>query len=252
LNDFLEVRDITKSYIGEAGSKLLVLDKVSFSTREEDYITSILAPASSGKTTLLKIISGLDYQHEGGILLKGNKVANKIPFIPERPSSFPWLDVEGNINLVFKMMEESGNVARYKMRELIDMTGLTGYENHFPSNKSQGFRFRISLARTIAVSSAIILLDDSFKAMDNETKDELFQLLKNISVERKIRFLIASSNIPDAFTVSDRIFLMRKNPVSIVSDINIDKNNKGPEQIKNQITAFIKEENIINMANFSI
>ena len=252
MNNLLEVRNIIKYYKGEAGSKLLVLDKVSFSLNEDDNITSILAPTGSGKSTLLKIISGLDYDYEGGILLKGNKVVNKLPFIPEKPSSFPWLDVKGNIKIVFRMVEELGGTARYKLQDLIDLTGLTGYENHFPDNKSYGFRFRISLARAIAVSPEIILIDDPFKFMETESKDESFQLIKRISTEKGIRFLIATSNINDAFMLSDNIILLSKNPVSVVTDISVDKNNKGTEQIKNEIKSLLEKENIINLTNFSI
>jgi ABC-type nitrate/sulfonate/bicarbonate transport system ATPase subunit len=200
----------------------------------------------------MKIISGLDYDFEGVILLKGNKVVNKLPFIPEKPSSFPWLDVEGNIKLVFRMLEEIGSNSGYKLQELIDLTGLTGYENHFPDNKSYGFRLRISLARALAASSDIILLDDPFKLMDHETKDELFQLIKRISIEKKIKFLIATSNVTDALINSDKIFLMYKNPKDVVLEISVDKNNRGLEQIKNEIRELLEKENIINMTNFSI
>jgi len=252
LNNFLDIKNIVKSYKGEAGSKLLVLDKVSFSTSKDDYITTILAPNGSGKTTLLKIISGLDYDYEGNILLSGNKIVNKFPFIPEKPSSFYWLNVEENIKTVFMMLEESDKTIRYKLQELIDLTGLTGYEKHFPDNKSYGFRFRISLARAIAVSSELILLDDPFKLMDGETKEELFQLIERISKEKEIRFLIASSNIPDAFRLSERILLITNNPLSEVIDISADKNIKGTEHIKNQIKSFLENVDVFNKTNFSI
>jgi len=173
-------------------------------------------------------------------------------FIPEKPSSFPWLDVEGNIKLVFKLLDEMGCNAKYKLQELIDLTGLTGYENHFPDNHSFGFRFRISLARAIAVSPDIILLDDPFKLMDNETKHEIIALIRIISSEKGIRFLITTSNITDALLLSDRIFLMSNYPASVITDISVDKSIKGNEQIKNEIKILLERGDISNLANFSI
>ena len=252
MNNFLELKNIIKDYRGEAGSKLLVLDKINFTINEDDYITSVLAPAGCGKTTLLRIISGLDYEYEGSILLKGNKVINKLPFIPENPSSFPWLDVEGNIKIVFRMLDNLGSTIDYKLQELIDLTGLTGYEKHFPDNKSYGFRFRISLARAIAVSSQIILLDDPFKLMNAETKEELLQLIKNISSSRGLRFLISTSNITDSFEISNRIFLMSNNPASVIEDIQIGKNSQGSEQRKNELKVLLEKGNLKSLANLSI
>ena len=86
MNPFLEVKNITKYFKGEAGSRQLIFEKLSFSISEEHNITSILAPFGGGKTTLLKILSGLDSDYMGEILLNGDKTKNKFPFIPDRKS----------------------------------------------------------------------------------------------------------------------------------------------------------------------
>ena len=252
MNPFLEVKNITKYFKGEAGSKQLILENLSFSISEEHNITSILAPLGGGKTTLLKILSGLDTDYKGQILLNGNKIKNKFPFIPEKPASFPWLNVSGNIRLIIAMLEKNERPSQIKLQELIDLTGLTSYEDHFPFNKSYGFRFRISLARALAVSPQIILLDDPFKLMDSETKDEIFELIKKIASVKKTKFLLASSNITEVALFSDKILLVNKKPGYLSGEIIVDKYKKRLEQLKDQIQEILQKENVINATNFSI
>ena len=252
MNSFLEVKNITKYFNGAAGSKQLILENLSFSISEGQSIISILIPFGGGKTTLLKILSGLDSNYRGDILLNGNKIKNKFPFIPEKPASFPWLNVTGNIRSIIAMHEKLDGSSRVKLQELIDLTGLTGYEDHFPHNKSYGFRFRISLARAMAVFPRLILLDDPFKLMDLETKDEIFELIKKIASEKKIKFILASSNITETALLSDKILLINGKPGYLSGEIIIDKYKKRLEQLKDEIREILQKENVTNATNFSI
>jgi len=252
LNPFLEVKNITKYFKGEAGSRQLIFEKLSFFISEEHNITSILAPFGGGKTTLLKILSGLDSDYMGEILLNGDKIKNKFPFIPEKPASFPWLNVKDNIRSIIDILEKEERPSEIELRELIDLTGLTSYEDHFPNNKSYGFRFRISLARALAVSPQIILLDDPFKQMDSETKDEIFELIKNVASVKKIKFILASSNITEVALLSDKILIIKNKPVYLSGEIIIDKYKHRLEQLKEEIQEILQKENVFNTSNFSI
>ena len=251
MNSFLEVKNITKCFNGVAGSKQLIFENLSFSINEEHNITSILAPYGGGKTALLKILSGLDSDFRGDILLKGGKNKNIFPFIPEKPASFPWLDVKGNIKLIIIMNKKMEGSSKVNLQEIIDLTGLTGYEDHFPYNKSYGFRFRISLARALAVSPPIISLDNPFRLMDLETKDEIFKLINKIGSEKKIKFLFATSNITEAALLSDKILLINGKPGYLSGELIIDKYKHGSEQLKDEIQEILQKENLTNTANFS-
>jgi ABC-type nitrate/sulfonate/bicarbonate transport system ATPase subunit len=99
---------------------------------------------------------------------------------------------------------------------------LTGYENHHPHNESLGFRFRISLARALAVNPEFILLDDPFKRMSSITKDEIYELLRSIEEKFKVSFILATTNIAEAVYLSNKIFLMKKNPGKIIEEIKLD------------------------------
>jgi ABC-type nitrate/sulfonate/bicarbonate transport system ATPase subunit len=252
LNHFFEVKNIKKYFKAETGTKQLVLENLSFNITEDDQVVAILIPFGGGKTTLQKILSGLDDDYSGEVLLNGEKNSNKLPYIPEKPTSYPWLNVTGNVKLIAAMHEKKNKISSIRLQEFIDFVGLTGYENHFPFNKSYGFRFRISLARALVVSPQMILLDDSFKQMDSETKVEIFELIEKIKVERRIKFLLATSNITEVALLSDKILLMKNKPGNIFGEIIADKHKRSVEQIKNEILKIIQKEDILNCSNFFI
>jgi NitT/TauT family transport system ATP-binding protein len=217
----LELQKVSKFFIGPAGAKFNVLEDISFSIEgpdDKNSFISVLASFASGKTTLLKIIAAIEKPDSGKVLLAKEpyiKPMCKIPYIPEKPSSFPWLNVEENINFVSKNDTK-------ELKKLIKDVGLTGYENHHPHNESLGFRFRISLARALAVNPDFILLDDSFKRMDSVTKDEIYELIRTIQEKYKISFILATTNIAEAVYLSNRIFLMKKNPGKIIEELKLD------------------------------
>jgi len=217
----LKLESIGKSFASEAGLTIRVLENINFEipVSNKGTITSILAPFGSGKSTLLKIISGIIEQSSGNIFFNNSDRKKRIPLIPEKPSSFPWLNVKQNIEFGLNLTEEK----KYGKQELISLVGLEGYENHFPDNKSLGFRFRISLARAAALNPSFILIDDSFKQMNNENREEIYKLLIEISVKEKQNFILATTNLVEAIRLSDRIFLMSKKPAEIIHRIEIDK-----------------------------
>lgn len=252
MNSYLEVKNITKYFKGTVGPKQLILEKMSFSVNEEHSITSILTPFGGGKTTLLKILSGLDSDYSGDIFLNGKKIKNKLPFIPEKPASFPWLTVSGNLKAIMKICEKEKRFSNTNIQELIYLTGLTGYEDHYPDNKSYGFRFRISLARAMVVVPQIILLDDPFKLMDSETKEEIYELIKKIASVQKIKFILASSNITDVVLHSDRILFIKSKPGYVSGEIIVDHYKRKSEMYNIEIQDILRGENVLSSSNYSI
>ncbi|MEO8398856.1 MAG: ATP-binding cassette domain-containing protein, partial [Ignavibacteriaceae bacterium] len=243
----LKVENISKTYTGIYGSKKLILDKISFSilsNNERGRINSILAPFGAGKSTLLKIISGIVESSEGNIFLnqqKSNSSINKIIYIPEKPSSFPWLNVKENIEIASEVLGQKKSGINFE--SFISIVGLNRYENHHPNEKSFGFRFRISLARALVCQPDLILIDDSFKIMDQQTKEEIYELVKKISSEFKINFLLATTNIAEAVILSEKIFLMKKDPDLVFKEIEIpfEKNTKINHQFYKSVGEEIEE-----------
>ena len=103
-----------------------------------------------------------------------------------------------------------------KIKSLIALVGLEGYESFYPNNKSYGFRFRIALARSLAHQPDVILLDEPFNQMDIKTKQEILLLIRDAHKTLKTTFLLANTNITEALFLSDDIYLMKKNPRKLI------------------------------------
>ncbi len=208
----LEVKNISKNYSDESGYTVNLLKDISFKL-SGNSVYSILAPSGSGKSSLLKIITGLEKQSSGEIVTEHSK---PLIYIPSEPSSFPWLNVTENI--LFGIPGEKS----VDVNTLIKIAGLEGYETHFPHNKSYGFRFRISLARSLANKPSFIIVDEPFNKMDELTKSELYLLIREINLTTQTSFLFTTTNISEAIFLSDHVFLMKKNPGEILESFEIN------------------------------
>lgn len=254
--NLLEIKNLSKNYEGTLGSRQQVLEAVNINLVKADKFTTILGAQGSGKTTLLKTIAGLEVEDTGYVKLfeeNYNKCGGGIAYIPEKPSSFPWLNVKENISLVQKIRKNESE-KKQSAEHFISLVGLSGYEDYTPANKSHGFRFRISLAQALASYPKLILLDDCFKKMAEETRVELYQLTRKINEEFEIPFLLASTNVNEALLLSTKVFLMKSNPGSIFETICVSKD-EIPEKLneyKNKIELLFRNKKIINTINFSI
>ena len=225
----LEAKNISKTVHGPAGSKVRILDKVNFEIDkrgEGGQIVSLTAASSPGLTSLLKIISAIEKPSEGELYLSGkqyHKPAGKIVFIPEHPSSFPWLNVKQNVEFAFTSKEIKTGIIDNKVKEAVSFAGLESYESHSPDDNSLGFRFRISLARAVASTPEIILLDEPLKNLHGETKKEIFNLITELPKVFNITVIIASTNINDAILLSDKIFLMTRHPGRVADTLDIGR-----------------------------
>ncbi len=226
--NLLEIKDVSKFFHGSAGAKYQVLEKINLSIEKPTtggIFASIISPLDSGKSTLMKIISAIEKPSAGEVLIEGNiynKPDGTVVYIPEKPSSFPWMNVKQNIEFAIEVSKNPNKKNNTKIDEIISAVGLTGYEDHFPHEKSFGFRFRISLARALAAGAKIILIDDPFKSLHRETKNEIIQLIKNLSTIYNQAILFSTSNINEAVLISDKIFLLSHRPGRIFKEIEID------------------------------
>ncbi len=254
--DFLlKSESIGKTYSNDFGLNITILEDITFEIPDASNggIITLLGTFGSGKSTLLKIISGILEPSKGKIYFD-QKI---IPLIPEKPSSFPWLNVQQNVEFGINLSIDK----RYKTDQLIELVGLTGYEDYFPNNQSLGFRFRISLARAMAINSPIILIDDCFKKMNNESRKEVHNLLKELSLNHKQNFIVASTNLTEAIQLSDKILLLSKKPGKILKEIEIDIMDKNQLNdcksekftiIKNKIEEAFKSGESLTTINYSI
>jgi ABC-type nitrate/sulfonate/bicarbonate transport system ATPase subunit len=251
MKSILEIKNISKDYNDASGYNVHLLEDVSFSL-SEGTVTSILAPTGSGKSALLKILAGLETPTNGTVEINSSK--RKIVYIPSKPSSFPWFSVKENLSLVVK--DEN------KIKEIIEAVGLEGYDNHFPDNKSFGFRLRISLGRAIAVDPDIIILDEPFsKEMKPVTLERMYELILSLRAKYGITFLIGTSNLSESILLSDKIYLMKKNPGKIIESIDIKFDEVRTTELlltskfidyRNKIESILKKDKSQSLSNITV
>ena len=262
VTDVLELSNVTKVFSDSYGTRKKVLEGISLTIPvDSPKITSILASFGGGKSTLMKIIAGVEKPTSGEVILRGKKYLQpegKIVLIPEKSASLPWLNVRKNIELASRLDTCRKNIESREIDDLISLVGLSGYENHYPHNDSFGFRFRISLARALLFNPDVLLLDDCFKKMDSATREEIYNLVFDISKKVGSYFILATTNVLEALRLSGRIFLMSKNPGRIYNDLKIPgefiRNYRGEE-----FSVFVRliedaynKENQLETMNFSI
>ncbi len=226
--DLLEIKDVSKFFHGSAGAKYHVLEKINLSIEKPTNVgilAGIISPLDSGKSTLMKIISAIEKPSSGEVLIEEkiyDKPDGRVIYIPEKPSSFPWMNVKQNIEFAIHVSKNLVEKEKIKIDEIISVVGLTGYEDHFPHEKSLGFRLRISIARALAAGAKIVLLDDPFKNLHGETKNEIIRLIKSLRENYNRVLLFSTSNINEAVSISDRIYLLSHRPGRIIKEIEID------------------------------
>jgi ABC-type nitrate/sulfonate/bicarbonate transport system ATPase subunit len=218
-NDKLQVtvNSLNKVFMRGGIAPAPVLKELSFSVSiSRGAVNIFLIPSKAGATSLMKIIAGLDKDFSGEVKLSLSTAAEaprKIVFIPSEPSSFPWLNVEENI--IYSAGEDAAQKEE-TVKKVIELTGLEGYEKHFPDNKSLGFRFRISLARALASIPDVIILDNPFRNMDKMTREELYPVIISAAQNYAPFFILATDNITEASGFKGGTNLFGSNPFRLI------------------------------------
>ena len=207
----LELKNLTKSYPGTD-----VLKDINLEIEEGEFV-AILGFSGSGKTTLISLIAGLIEADEGDILLKGEHVKGAGPdrgIVFQSYSLMPWLTVFGNIRLavdsVFKKASKAEKAAR--TRHYIDMVGLSHAAARRPAELSGGMRQRVAVARALAISPEILLLDEPLSALDALTRAKLQDEIERIWGEEKKTVVLITNDVDEALLLADRIIPLKPGP----------------------------------------
>ena len=194
-----EVRDLKKSYPIQK-EKRPVLKGLCLKGRT-DEITVILGRSGCGKTTLLRILCGLETKDAGTLDFPD---CSKIRMVFQEPRLMPWLDTEKNITFGLKKQA----IDPKETKELIRLMGLTGFEKAKPGALSGGMKHRVALARALAAKPEMILLDEPFAALDYFTREAMQRELRRIHIETGMGGIFVTHNIEEAILLGDRICVM--------------------------------------------
>jgi NitT/TauT family transport system ATP-binding protein len=207
-----------------AEGPVTAVDNVSFSVRQGEFL-SIIGPSGCGKSTLFNVIGGLLAQHAGTVRVGGETISGphkSIGMVFQEESTFPWRNVTDNVAFPLELtgMPKAKRVER--ARHFIKMVGLDGFENRYPGELSGGMRQRVSLARTLASEPKILLMDEPFAALDEQTRLLLGDKVLQIQQQLKQTTLLITHNITEAVQMSDRILVMTYRPGKVKRIVDID------------------------------
>ena len=184
-------------------------------------LTSLLGPSGCGKTTLLKIIAGLLPATQGEVFVNGSLVTKPGPdraFVFQDFALMPWASVLRNVAFGLKLRGVNKNEREDIAAKYIKDVGLVGFENSFPHELSGGMRQRVGLARALSVDSPVLLMDEPFSAVDEQTRRKFQEDLLNLVKNENKTFIFVTHSIEEAVYVSDQIAILLPRP-SRVSEI---------------------------------
>lgn len=219
----LVVNDVTKHFRTPDGV-VTAVDKVSLSVRQGEFL-AVIGPSGCGKSTLFNVVGGLLGDYEGEVTVGGERITGphaSVGMVFQEESTFPWRTVIENVSFPLEIEGMPKAKRRDKARHFIKMVGLDGFENRYPNELSGGMRQRVSLARTLASEPKILLMDEPFAALDEQTRLLLGDKVLQIQQELKQTTLLITHNITEAVQLSDRILVMTYRPGKIKRVVDID------------------------------
>ena len=222
----LVVEDIVMRFVTAEGG-LTALDKVSFNVAPGEFL-AVIGPSGCGKSTLFNIIGGLLGGYQGRVAVGGEAIYGphaSIGMVFQEESTFPWRNVVDNVAFPLEIAGMPRGERIDRARRFVSMVGLDGFEQRYPSELSGGMRQRVSMARTLASEPKILLMDEPFAALDEQTRLLLGDKVLQIQQQLKQTTLLITHNITEAVQLADRILVMTYRPgrVKRIVDIKLPR-----------------------------
>lgn len=231
----MELKGVHHSYSLTSGQKIRVLQDIDL-TLVENEILVLLGPSGSGKSTCLKIMAGLLPPTQGNVFLHGETLEGPNPEISMVFQNFallPWLKVAENIALGIRSMGFDEEEIAIRIKKVVDLVGLEGFEEAYPRELSGGMKQRVGLARALAMERPILCLDEPFSTLDVLTGDGLRRELLKLWIGKKTKLqsiILVTHNVSEAVLLGGRILVLATNPgtfrLSIKNDMPYPRDEK--------------------------
>lgn len=249
MNTVLTLKNIKKSFRDEGTRPTQALADIDLTVHENEFVT-ILSASGSGKSTLLRIIAGLIKPDSGEVLIYGK------PPIPEEPQDamvfqnfalLPYLTVSENIAFGLTMHDIPRRETSLIVRRLVEEMGLQGFEHNYPRELSGGMRQRVGIARALAVSPKVLLMDEPFSSLDEITSSKL--RLEILAVTKRLNqtVIMVTHRIDEALLMADRLVILTSRPGTVAAIIEntlprpIDKRSPAFFALEDRITSLIDQ-----------
>ncbi len=206
-----------------------IFSNISFELKEHEILTFI-GPSGCGKSSLLNIISGIDNDYSGEILIETDEVKKQekksISFVQQRDLLIPWKTVLENATFGLEIGGGDKHSSRLLAIDLLKKFNLEGSEEKFPHQLSGGMRQRVSLMRSVLLQKPILLLDEPFASLDSITRENLQEWLIDLLDEFRFSVILVTHDIYEAIKISDRIIVLGGSPSEMIDEIIVNRANK--------------------------
>jgi NitT/TauT family transport system ATP-binding protein len=219
------VRGVSLAY-GEGAARRTILDSIDFDVRPGEFLC-LVGPSGCGKTTLLRLLAGLARPDAGEILVDGVLVTapsldRAIVFQDYSRALLPWRTVEGNVMLGLEATGVRGVQARARVIELLELMSLAHVARHFPAQLSGGMQQRVQIARCLAQSPRLLLMDEPFGALDAMTRQTLQDEVARIARAEGRTVIFITHDLEEAIYLGDRVIVLAADPGRIVEVVEVD------------------------------
>jgi NitT/TauT family transport system ATP-binding protein len=217
----IRAEEVTKQYLGGA---FTAVDRISLELRENE-ITSFIGPSGCGKTTMLRMIAGLEHPTRGRLSVYGKPIEGPGPdrgMVFQAYTSFPWLTARKNIEYGMKIMRVPRAERTAKAEEFLRLVHLEEFADAYPASLSGGMKQRVAIARTLAQSPEVLLMDEPFGALDAQVRWEMQEMMVEIIERERKTVITVTHDIQEAIYLADRIVFFTRTPGRIKADLLLE------------------------------
>ncbi|SMC25165.1 NitT/TauT family transport system ATP-binding protein [Clostridium acidisoli DSM 12555] len=206
---------------------LIVLKDLNLNVKNGEFI-SIVGPSGCGKSTFLDVIAGLINKSSGKVIIDNKEIngpALDRGIVMQGYALFPWRTIQKNVEFGLEIKGVNKKERKEISKKFIDLVGLEGFENRYPHELSGGMKQRIAIARALAYDPEVLLMDEPFAAVDEQTRESLHVELLRIWEKTNKTIIFVTHSIEEAVFLSDRVAVMSKNPGTIkeIIDVNLPR-----------------------------
>jgi NitT/TauT family transport system ATP-binding protein len=219
----IAIEAVSKTFETKRGRPHLAISDISLQVAEGEFV-SVLGPSGCGKSTLLYIVGGFVAPSTGSVTVSGQPVTGPGPDrgpVFQEFALFPWKTVLGNVMYGLKQQGVAKAEAQIRVRELLAMVHLSGYENFYPKELSGGMKQRVAVARTLANAPQVTLMDEPFAAVDAQTRMVLQEELCRISLRSRLTVVFITHSVEEAIFLGDRVAVMSPGPGRIHTIVDV-------------------------------
>ena len=220
----IRLQEVEKTYRTRRGDLVHALAETTLEIGDRELVT-LVGPSGCGKSTLLKLVAGLVPPSRGQIRVREQPVTGPFPdvgFVFQQPVLLPWRSVLDNVLFSVEMLGLDLRQYREPAGDLLELTGLAGFETKYPRELSGGMQQRVAICRALLPDPSLLLMDEPFGALDAMTREEMSLELLRIWEERRKTILFVTHSIPEAILLADRVVVMSPRPGRVARVLRVD------------------------------